>query len=413
MAAPIGPSGLTCQTINDWFERETGRIGPDIYRLGLYKSPWTQLMPQGSFPSHMGATVKNAIATRNIPAETVDWTPVGTSNGSSINSCAPPSEVLGFSVVHKEYSLDQMAINSIPFCLNDLRTSLRPAQDMGMFLKQFKDWVNYRWIRRFQDEYFRLADHKVIVNPELDEDSTDWPSVQPTSQLTLGVLKNASEFLYQENAGDPNNGGDAVAADGRPLFTVVLSRTQLDNIIKLNDEIRQDFRWSDRVNELLGPTGFKPGFVYGDFIFMTDPFPPRFNDDGNGGFVRVEPYITAAATLGTQAIVNPAYRSAKYEATYVFHPRVMKNLAPEPSVSVGNGVKYGPQNYRGDITWINKYDPTCNIDEDTGFFRARLMTASEPIYTQWGYVFLHLRCSVANDLAGCVPGTGYPYGGLG
>lgn len=410
MPAPVGPTGLTCATINDWFQRETGRIGPDIYRLGLTKSPWTRLMPQGVFPNNMGRVITQSIATRNIPAQTVDWEDIGLSNGSTVNGCIPPSELLAYSVVQKQYNLQHVAINSIPFCLEDLRTSAMPAQDMTMFLRGFRDYVNYKWIRRFQDEYFRLSEHKVIVNAEMDEDSADWPSVQPTSQLTLGVLSNAADFLYQENAGDE---GDAVGPDGRPLNTVIISRTQLDNLIKLNEEVRQDFRWSDRVNDLLGPTGFKPGFAYRDFLFVTDPFPPRYNDDGEGGFVRIEPYIQTSATLGTQGIINPAYRSAKYEATFIFHPMVMKSLNPTPTISVGNGVRYDAQNYRGDVTWINEYDPTCNIDKNTGFFRAKLAAASQPIHTQWGYAFLHLRCSVANDLAGCVPGTGYPYGGLG
>lgn len=410
MAAPVGPTGLTCEAINSWFQRESGRIGPDIYRFGLTKSPWTRLTPQGAFPNHMGRVITQSIATRNIPAEVADWEDIGISNGSNVNGCIPPSELLGYSVDQRTYNLQHVAVNSIPFCLEDLRTSAMPAQDMAMFMRGFKDWVTYKWIRRYQDEYFRLAQHKIIVNAELDEDAADWPSAQPTSQLTLGVLRNAADFLYQENAGDD---GDAVSADGRPLFTVIISRQQLENLIKLNEDLRQDFRWSDRVNELLGPTGFRPGFQYGDFVFLTDPFPPRYNDDGLGGFVRVEPYIQTSATIGTKAIVNPAYRSAKYEATFIHHPMVYKSLVPTPTINVGSGVRYNAQNYRGDITWINEYDATCNIDKNTGFFRAKMANASQPLYVEWGYVFLHLRCALDNDLVACSPGTGYPYGGLG
>jgi hypothetical protein len=187
-------------------------------------------------------------------------------------------------------------------------------------------------------------------------------------------------------------------------------RATIEQMIKINEDIRQDIRWSDRVNDLLGSNGqmLLPKKSYAGYVFHSRPFPKRFNDGANGTLVEVAPYITTGAFKGTKAIINPAYKNAKYTSTVIFHPKALEWLVPNPNLKVGKLV-YDAQNYRGDFRWINEYDKNCNPDKNSGYWRAKMACAVKQIFPEWGYYIIHLRCSLANDLVPCASGAGYGY----
>jgi len=400
------PTGLTCEAINDNFQRETGRIAQGTYRLGLYKDPLLRLVSKSAFPDHMGKVVTNTIAQRTI-ATGSGWTDVDISNGSSVDGCKVPVKKVGYAFDQKTFNLKVQALESDWICLEDVRTSTFPEDDVNAYIKGIQDNINVEWINRYDADLFELAEHKVVAAVGLPESSGGtFPSTQPTSPLTMGILRGIHEALYEDNAGDD---GDAVTDDGAPVFHVLTDRASAENLIKLSDDLRQDVRWSDRVNDLLGPNGavVLPKKAYAGLMFHSRPFPKRFNDDGEGGYVEIAPYSTTGATKGTKAIISSAYKSAKYGSTIVFVPKAQEWLVPNANLKVGSKVVFGPQNYTGDLKWVNKYDRTCNPDENSGFFRAKMGSAVKSIVPSWGYYILHLRCNLANDLIACPTGSGY------
>lgn len=401
------PTGLTCEAIKDNFQRETGRIAMGTYRLGLYKDPYLRFVSQGAFPDHMGAVVTNTIAQRTV-AVGAGWEDVGVSVESpQDNACLPPVKTVSYAFDQKTFKLRHQAIESDWICMEDIRTSAFPADDVNNYVRILQDNANVEWIERYDDDYFENAEHKVVVAPGLPEDDAAFPSTAPTSPLTPGVLRQIYDNLYQDNAGDD---GDAVNPDGSPVFHVFSERATIENLIKLQEDVRQDVRWSDRVNDLLGANGSNllPGKSYGGFVFHSRPFPKRFNDNGSGGYTEVAPYVATAATKGTKYIINPAYKAAKYSSTVVFHPKAMEWLVPGDTVKVGK-LTYGPQNYRGDFKFISEYDKQCNPDKNSGYFRAKMAVAVKKVFPQWAYYILHLRCNLANDLVACASGSGYGY----
>lgn len=392
----------TCQAIDDHLARESGRIGPRIYRKGLYRSFWLAAIEQEEWPNHMGRQIQQLISKRTQPSVIQEWTNIGISDGDEVNGCLPPVETIPYAHDLASYNLQHVAVESDPICLEDLRTSVFPAEELTNYFTGFEEYVNVKWIRRFRDEYLRLSEHKIIVEPAFTEDSAAFPSVYPTSQMTLGVAKRYWTRLVRDNAGT-----DGLAFDEKntPIFPMITSYETMENIRHLNDELRQDFRWSPRVSELLDPMGISTS--YGGFSFIPDPFPPRYNRDGAGGYVRVPEYVGAAATKGTKQEVNPAYETAEFEVSFIFHPKVFKALNPSPSVPTGSKIRYDAQNYRGDVRWINEYDKQCNPDKNTGYWRAKLASASKPIFTEYGHAFMHLRCDPAAGLLACPSGSGY------
>ena len=410
-------TATTCEAINDNFVRESGRVALGTYRLGLYKDPYLRFVSQSAFPDNMGKTITNIIAQRTIATGT-GWEDIGvTGESGQDNACLAPVKTVGYAFDTKTFTLRQQAVESNFICLEDVRTSAFPIDDVNNYIKILADNVNVEWIKRYDDDYLANST-KLSVEPGIDTSGTVTfnsgtglatiaGTPAPTSVLTPGVLRQIHDNLYQENAGDD---GDAVTDDGAPVFNVFAERATIENLIKLQDDVRQDIRWSDRVNDLLGANGSSllPKKAYGGFVFHSRPFPKRFNDNGSGGFVEVAPYITTSAVKGTKAIINPAYKAAKYSSTVIFHPKAMEWLVPNPNVKVGK-LTYDAQNYRGDFKWINEYDRNCNPDKNSGYWRAKMACAVKQIVPTWGYYILHLRCNLAADLVACPTNSGYGY----
>ena len=410
-------TATTCEAINDNFVRESGRVALGTYRLGLYKDPYLRFVSQSAFPDNMGKTITNIIAQRTIATGT-GWEDIGvTGESGQDNACLAPVKTVGYAFDTKTFTLRQQAVESNFICLEDVRTSAFPIDDVNNYIKILADNVNVEWIKRYDDDYLANST-KLSVEPGIDTSGTVTfnsgtglatiaGTPAPTSVLTPGVLRQIHDNLYQENAGDD---GDAVTDDGAPVFNVFAERATIENLIKLQEDVRQDIRWSDRVNDLLGANGSSllPKKAYGGFVFHSRPFPKRFNDNGSGGFVEVAPYITTSAVKGTKAIINPAYKAAKYSSTVIFHPKAMEWLVPNPNVKVGK-LTYDAQNYRGDFKWINEYDRNCNPDKNSGYWRAKMACAVKQIVPTWGYYILHLRCNLAADLVACPSGSGYGY----
>ena len=409
MSAPVA---TTCESISDQFQRETGRIALGTHRLGLYKDPYLRFVTQSAFPDNMGAIVKNTIAQRTIAVGS-GWEDIGVTGVSGeTNSCLAPVKTVSYAFDQKDFKLRHQAIESDWICLEDVRTSAFPIDDVNNYIKILADNVNKEWIERYDNDYLAFST-KVSVEPGLTESSSTSGFTSalpaPTSVMTIGVLREIYDRLYQDNAGDD---GDAVTDDGSPVFNVFAERATIENLIKLNEDVRQDIRWSDRVNDLLGANGSSllPRKSYGGFVFHSRPFPKRFNDNGSGGYTEVLPYASAGASVNgkNKYIINPAYKAAKYTTTVVFHPKAMEWLVPNPNLKVGKLV-YDAQNYRGDFRWINEYDKNCNPDKNSGYWRAKMACAVKQIFPQWGYYIIHLRCSLAGDLVPCASGSGYGY----
>ncbi|NBW14566.1 MAG: hypothetical protein EBR82_41860 [Caulobacteraceae bacterium] len=411
-------SSVTCETLNDNFQRETGRIALGTYRLGLYKDPYLRFVTQSAFPDNMGTVIKNTISQRTVATGT-GWTDVGVNDGTQADSCLPPIKTVGYAFDQKQFNLRHQAIESNWICLEDVRTSAFPIDDVNNYIKILADNVNKEWVERYDADYLANST-KISVEPGLDSvasgvtfnSTTGLATISgmsaPTSILTPGVLRQIYDNLYQDNAGDD---GDAVTDDGSPVFNVFAERATLENLIKLNNDVRQDIRWSDRVSDLLGSNGSSllPKQSYAGFVYHSRPFPKRFNDGAGGTFVEVPPYVaTTGAAKGTKYVINPAYKAAKYTSTVVFHPKAMEWLVPNPNIKVGNLV-YDAQNYRGDFRWVNEYHKTCNPDKNSGYWRAKMACAVKQIFPQWGYYIIHLRCNLANDLVACPSSSGYGY----
>lgn len=388
-----------CAEITTQFFQETGRLAPTLFQTLMADgmvSPWVAQIPKEEWPDRMGYTITTQIRERTISPVRTPWSEI-----TGADSCSPPEDTIPVAWTNTTATRLQKAINSDWICINDLRSSTFPDQFVEQEWTNLVENVNREWMLQTRDWYFDSCAKKVINIPGFPYDADDFPAVQPTSTLTKGVLDHFMLNLGMD--GFFRSGTVGRDSLGQQIIPVIAGKSAIDGIIKLNEDIRQDVRWSSQVDRLLGPIGIKQS--YGNYVFIPEDMPMRFNWNGSG-FTRVPEYVQDATTFGNSAEVNPAYLNAEYEAAWMLHPDVIHVMVPTPNFSAGR-VKFGPQDYMGDFTFINEFDLQCNVDRNKGFFRATLSAAPRPIQTRYGVAILSLRCYPSAAPIACPQGSGY------
>ena len=396
--------------------KESGRIGPDIYRKTVDQSPWLKLVKQDAWPDEMGDSVSVLVYERSLPynsdgtlktnwsnlASSAAYLTAGTGTGNAI---APDGGTIEFGQTLRTYNLQHTSLNSPDISLNDLRFPLKRKEQLSNIMSILTESTAEVWIQRYRDEYVRVAQNKVTAttanSTSAGEDYalgvarlTDGNFPLPSNtagenlELTQGILDRVYLNLIRDGAGV--NSYDRI--NGAPVFLAIMSPEASDSLIRANADIRQDFRWSDRVNELLAPLGVTR--TYRNFHHLIDPFPARW-DVVSGAWVRRRPFAPVANDLGdsrrgVKYELDANYLAAAYEDTIIFVPEVFTSLVPKPISATGE-MGFDPQNYRGEFTWRNIPDRTNNPDGTIGFFRAIFASGSKPVHPQQGYVIRHKR----------------------
>ena len=386
--------------VNNQLQQEAGRIGEMISAKLIATDPWNRLVKQDTFPAGMGESIQTLIQERTtVPnASSTAWEDVGTNDGTG-NTCNPTPQVVEFARTLKSYNLQQSAIRSPGFCVNDLRTAWKAEEQLAGEVKVLKENSQWFWSNRYRDEFSRLAGNKVVtdVNDTLAMSTSGsnqtFPAAAPAYALDQGIL----DQFYLDLSRDAAEGNYAIV-DGEPQYALICSPETSNYLKKQNADIRQDLRFSSQVDELIKPFG--AAFSYSGFVHLVDRQAPRYNFV-DGEFVRVPFFTTSPANTGNKAVVNPAYRSAPYEVSFIYNPHVYTSRVAQVITSPGSGLKFDPVNYRGEFMWINNKDNANNILGVNGYFYALFMQGSQPKRTEWGYAIMHLRCSPATLYQTC------------
>lgn len=384
---------MACENIDQVLEVEAGRISDTIYRRTLHVSPWLDLVKQGSWEDEMGETIQVMVYERSLPTTDSGWADVGQSDGETAGgTCALTADKIEFGRTLREYNLQQRALESPRLCVNDLRISFKRKVQLSNIMSILVENTKWTWENRHRDEYVRLAEHKVIADASLTE-ATTWSLTEPTSKLTQGVL----DRMYQKLIRDGGGANPLDRYKGAPQFLLITDSETSDALIRQNDGVRNDFRYSPRAEELLGPLGIER--PYRGFFHAVDDFGPRYDFVG-GAWVRRYPYKRVAASSGYKWEIDPLYEAAAYMDSIIFHQDVMECLIPKPISSVG-AATFEPQMYRGDWKWLNIRSEDCNPDGTIGYFRGVFQSGSKPIHPQFGFVIRHLRCDPPLELEVC------------
>jgi hypothetical protein len=317
-----------------------------------------------------------------------------------------PNVVAGTSFVHfgkklKQYELKRAAIESPRISLNDMRFAAHRTEQLRAIMDLLTEATRYTWENRYRDEYARLSDAYVGclasstaidgqdgtfegdgIDQVLDLSAAGVAGV-PTANISNAILDKCYYNIIRRGGGNNAYGRE----NGRPVFALVLSSEasyQLQTEAGFRDDVRYN---SAKVSDLIAPLGVEKSFR--GFYHMVDDLAPRFTLGSTDQFTRVAPYTVGSGVT----TYNASYDSASYEAAFIIHPEVMEAQIPQPLGSVGSGVTFNANDYKGDFKWLNIPDAITNPDSETGFFRGLLASASKPIKTDFGFMILFKRDS--------------------
>jgi hypothetical protein len=344
-------------------------------------------------------------------------------DSSSTSGNALPAALTGVTFGQKlrQYSLEWASVDSPDIALEDLRFAVKRREQLSNIMDVLTESTSLVWQDRYRNLYTRAValegnlvypsttangivastsassgDAAVVYNAVLSGAGTAASGAitaanLPQSQLTQGILKRLYMKLIRDGAGTNAMGRE----NGAPVFMLVCGAETSENLIRLNADIRQDYRYA-KPNELLTPLGIERS--YGGFYHSIDPYPPRFAiwDTTNDNLIRVYPFRKETTTKGTAYNINPAYETAAYEISYIFHQDVYRSVVPSP-INTGNKMAFNPQNYRGEFKWVNILDRTNNPDGNVGYFRGVVASGARPVFPQYGYVILHTRPTISLD----------------
>lgn len=321
----------------------------------------------------------------------------------------------------RQYSLEWASVDSPDIALEDLRFAVKRREQLSNIMDVLTESTSLVW----QDRYRNLYTKTVALEGNLVYPSTTANGIiastssssgdaaviynavtvgvgtaasgavtaanLPNSQLTQGILKRLYMKLIRDGAGSNAMGRE----NGAPVFMLICGAETSENLIRLNADIRQDFRWA-KPNELLTPLGIERS--YGGFYHSIDPYPPRFAvyATTNNNLIRVYPFRKETTTKGTAYNINPSYETAAYEISYIFHQDVFRSVVPSP-INTANKMAFNPQNYRGEFKWVNILDRQYNPDGNVGYFRGVVASGARPVFPQYGYVIMHKRADISLD----------------
>jgi hypothetical protein len=323
----------------------------------------------------------------------------------------------------RQYSLEWASVDSPDIALEDLRFAVKRREQLSNIMDVLTESTSLIWQDRYRNLYTRsvtidgnnlvypgvgainnptsatttATDQKAVFNAVVNgsvsavSGTTFTASSLPQSQLTQGILKRLYMKLIRDGAGTNAMGRE----NGAPVFMLICGAETSENLIRLNADIRQDYRYA-KPNELLTPLGIERS--YGGFYHSIDPYPPRFAVAGSSPayLFRVYPFRKETTTKGTAYNINPAYETATYEISYIFHQDVFRSVVPSP-INTNNRMAFNPQNYRGEFKWVNILDRQNNPDGNVGYFRGVVASGARPVFPQYGYVVMHTRPTISLD----------------
>lgn len=386
--------------VNNQLQTEAGRFDRMISAKLMAKDPWNRLVVQDEFPDSLGTVIQSLTWERVVLPDVGPsaWTDLTLNDGTG-NSCIPAPQVLEYARTIKSYNLQTSSFRSPYLCVEDIRYAFKFSQQLGEMYKVLDENATYFTTNRYRDEYMRLAGNHIVTDvndtPSMTTSGSnqDWPASAAKFALDQGML----DSWYLDVDRDSGEGAYGMV-DGQAQYALIISPEASNYIKKQNEFIRQDLRFSSQVDDLLKPFGI--GWSYSGFLHIVDKQAPRFTFSG-GKYKRVPYYSKSPATYGNKAIVNPDYKRAPFEVTFIFNKEGYISRVPSVITDPGGNVHFDATNYRGKIRWINNKDNEANIEGTNGFFFSKFVQGSEPNRTDWMYAIMHQRCNPATLYKSC------------
>lgn len=393
---------IACSTVNDLFQRETGRFSVDIQQRYQVESPWGRLTRVGKFPLGMGTSLNEITVERVLSGSfESDWTTVSSSNGTSSAGCVPATNDLSFGQSVINWNLQTKSYQTPCICLDDLKTSFQIESQVSKTVEQLTQLTRTVLDNRRRTEYFRLvakisagATTEYAGFSTINTANSGGAIPVPSAQLSQDQLDVIRVQLIRDGAGHNPLGRE----NGAAVLGLITSPETSRQLLRNNAELRQDIRYATP-SELVAPLGVDRSF--GGYYHMVDFEVPRYTYSG-GSYTQIYPYVSSTVNGQTKWSINPAYNAAPYEAAYVFHPDVYEEAVQQVGPNIpGAPFDDYPYYYSGQFFWLNIRDNTNNPLGKIGRWLAIFQSGTRPLQPWLGRVIIHKRCPNDLSFVGC------------
>jgi hypothetical protein len=373
----------------------SGAIALDIDQRIRPSSPWIALPKKGVWPDEIGHQFNTLTMERASISGAQTWQAHAAPTGTGSAPCTPPATDATFNTSQQTVTLESTALRGPQMCVEDLRSKFRRKEQIEMSTQALQQLIRDAWIVRNRDEYVRVAGRKIVLAAGLPETGTvDGDTFDATaasdSRLTNEILDDMYMHLLREGV----RMFASAMSGGQPILSLITSAETSRALIKDDSSVRTDFRESTKADDLLKGLGHT--HTYNGYLHMIDDTPRRSTWAGSVWTMH-EPFADDGGTGFPEQ--NPAYIAADHEDSIIFVSEVYECLVPGSISNIGN-LKFEPQNYIGDVQWLN-YKTDDNPLGTIGRYYAKLGSATRPKRTEFGIVLRHLRCAPTHAAIAC------------
>lgn len=408
-----------CSALFSAIATATESLPNDLYATLRARSLWVNLVPREEFKRNTGLeqttyTLGDVEPTDNPAqwsAETI------TDANTPAGACAINDYDLNWGFDTRVYSPEKIRLRGPVLCKDNFTYNYMPEKFLGGYVERLGQ-ASQRTLEFRLQEHYISGSNKYIAGRDTEvvgvalpagQQYATLPALQPTSQLTQDMLDQLSVSLNDKGAAnqtDPTQYGFFDWGPDGPLYTLYIGQ-QASKSVTINDPSRvtvNNFADMGMGNEALLRKRIGSSKVYYNFRHVMNPIPPRYIWDGTK-LVRVPVYIQIPGSGGgLVSILNPAWKTAPYEAAFVLNPLVMTDHMVQPDVNPA-GIPFDPISYMGEwdfITGAYRLGLDCEDPQDKfGRHLATFKHAVELVHPEYGYTILFRRCIQSPLTVGC------------
>lgn len=419
---------MACDNVFDAFAIATESLDQEVYRNASYRSVWLNAVPRGQFKTGTGTTQTTFTIENSEPVADIEsWTEItntavsGGSGGGASGSCASTFTDVEVGYTANTYNPESYALSGPIVCKDDLIYDHNVDVFLRAYIEELTKRAQRSWEKRYEEIYMQFSSKLSVGN---ESSFVDWTGSGSefvtdidfssdgglsTSALTQQLLDQVAIELIDRGATNPDSNGFINFGEDGPVFPILIGLEASQQIALNNAELRQDFRDADSgaggSSELMKRLGATR--VIKNFRHIPNIRPPRytFNSTTNK-YQRVDTYLQSAATKGKKSTLNPAYKTAPYEAAIIMNPAVFTSEIVPPVNSAG-GVSWNPTSYMGEWQWVtggnniqaaSECDTRLDPFNKLGRHFAEFKHAARPEFPQYGMTLIFKRaCKPENN----------------
>lgn len=309
--------------------------------------------------------------------------------------------------VQRAWFLYQTAFKTDVINMSDLKRAVDAANAVGHFEKALREYMTVWW-----SDWSRVQAQAMVSNKATVVDATTLTvSTGNTDVDHHGVSVVPGDFLNWAHldivymnlcrAGVAEEYSIGTTESGMPVFPLILSPGYKMRLFRDETDKREQIKFSQMGSgQLSNLKALGYDKAINGWLPIVDLFPIRYakataitlTSDLTFTNVAYPTVNGAAATSGRTYSNNPNYLprtkggQADFEVINIL-PRNVFVAQFEPSgPDAFSGMKYDPQSYVGEFSWVN--NKTFNGDNDLGdlgYYATKIRVGAKPLFPQFGY----------------------------